>query len=188
MRGSLRQTAAVASIGALVAASSACSNDPRSVPATVSPLPSTSSPSSTPSGTAGMADEGQIRTLYEDFTVRNWHAESLPARQRRKYLAQWMIDPALSRYTTGMNRLRKQGEIDRGTPIPHVLRIKVDGKTAQLSDCSDQSHIRTVTRKGKVVDRGHQNTLLVVSLKLTPKGWRVSDTDIKSKDRPCSGR
>lgn len=181
MRGRHKQTAAIVAIAVLLAATTGCGEDSGYHPTTVSPVPSGAGDSSSPSGTDGMSDEDQIRTLYNEFAVENWTAEKLPASQRRSYLERWMIDPALSRYLDGMAQLRKRGRIDKGKPVPHVKRIKINGKTAILVDCSDQSGIETVTSSGKVVDRGERYTALTVTMRRTASGWRVSDTDIGDK-------
>lgn len=169
----------------LLAATSACRNDPHLSPTTVSPLPSAVSASPTTSGTYGLSDADQVRAIYKEFAVENWAAERLPQSKRRSYLARWMIDPALARYVEGMALLRKRGRIDKGRPVSHLMGVRVSRNTAVLNDCSDQSKVTTVTSKGKVVDRGARHTWLVVTMKRTATGWRVSDTNIR--DKSCAG-
>lgn len=180
--GSHRQIAVAAVV---LAATTACGNDRHSSPTTVSPLPPAVSASPTSSGTYGLSDGDQVRVIYREFTIENWAAEKLPPAKRRAYLARWMIDPALSRYVEGMAQLRDEGRIDKGKPVSHLMGIRINQNTAVLNDCSDQSTVTTVTSKGKIVDRGDRYTWLIITMKRTSSGWRVSDTNVR--DTSCAG-
>lgn len=185
MRWSLRQTAAFGAIVILLTASSACAKDPRYSPTTLSPAPSRNNSSgvSSPTSTSAMSDRSQIRSLYNEFAVKSWSAETLPKERRRAYLAKWMIDPALSRFVNGMERLRRRGQRDVGIISPHVFAISIHGNSAQVQDCSDDSGLRTVNSAGKTIDRGKRNTWYVTSLRRTANGWRVYDA--RRKEQSC---
>lgn len=186
MRGLPAQTLAVASIFVLAACITACREDPRYSPTTVSPLATASGLPSSPdsTGTTGMSDRGQIRAVYLAYATRYQDGERMPLTRRRKFLAQWMSEPALSDYVNGMERQAASGERSHGRDQPHIMSIVVKGPKGTVDDCLDETNVSIVNKAGKVIRRGKKNIWTVTNLKRTPAGWRVTQVD--TRDKSCS--
>lgn len=180
--------AAVGSIAVLVVTSSACTEDPHNSPATLTPLPSTSTAprATTVTSTTGSSDREQIRAVYAEFERKSLAASRLPKSHRRRYLERWLIEPALTQWVSGMEQLGKTGQYDTGAGKPHIFAIIIHGNRAELDDCTDEGSIRTVDRTGRVVRRGQRHVWNVTRLRRTSVGWRIYQQGYK--DESCVGR
>jgi hypothetical protein len=196
MRGSLRHrrtSSALVSAGLAVLVAlvfSACSNDdPKYRPGTLPPLsPSDStsgapSPAPSASGTQGMSDRQQVRTMYLDFIGHYPAVQKQPEGRRQQFLSTWMVDPALSAMKHSIDRQLANHERVDGLAVPHIMSIRVTGTSAVVNDCADQSRVRTVdTRTGRTIDDSTSpTTWLVTWMKKTAAGWRVSRLGYRDK-------
>lgn len=149
------------------------------------PSPSHSSPAN-PSGTAEMSNRKQVRFVYLRVAAAYRKAKQKPAEDRRPYLAQWMVDPALSVFVDAMAREDRRHEHITASRVPHVFNVSVDGDVAHVDDCSDDSKsLRKDTDTGEVVGGGSEHLWYAADLKETSDGWRVYRTSVR--DEPCAG-
>lgn len=189
MRGSLRQTAVTIGIIASLGAMSACAKDGRYSPTTLSPVPSASKSSPTPTtpDTAGLSDREQVRTIYLDFAVNFPRAERMEPSKRRRFLSQWMAEPLLSEFLKGMDKQIRAGNHAHGRRYPDIFSIRIAGRDARVDDCVDESKVYIRSDKnGKVVRRGKPNLWQVADLSKTSHGWRIVGID--AKEKPCVRR
>lgn len=131
-----------------------------------------------------MSDKEQVRTIYLAYATHYQEGERMPLSERRKFLAQWMSEPALSEYVNGMERQVASGERSHGRDRPHVMSIVVAGAKATVDDCLDETKVSITNRTGKVVRQGKKNIWTVTDLKRTSTGWRVTEVD--TRDKRCS--
>lgn len=166
-----------------------CSHsDSRYRPGTLPPLsPSSAASVSTtrkpaPTGTQGLSDRDQIKSIYVQFVRHYQQAEDQPAAQRRAFLSRWMTDPGLSSMTEAIDRQVAEHKHSSGKFSPHIMSIRVTGSTATVNDCLDQRHFHMKdTRTGKVVGDGSDFLWTVVTLSHTAVGWRVSNPSYRNK-------
>ena len=87
-----------------------------------------------------------------------------------------------------MASYRARDEVASGYVIPHVIKVTVSGRAAEVYDCQDASHATlTNTRTGKVTPalKGSARTYLIASLALGSDGrWRI--TSLAHVAMPCS--
>lgn len=182
MRGTMAQTLAAVGIALLLAATSACADDPRYSPTTVRPVHSVDSSSTTPTPTAtnGLPEDEQVKVVYTSYVQRWSHAQDLPPKKRRTYLAQWLADPLLSAALQVIASQRSKHHRLQGTGVPHVQSLKIHGSRATLYDCSDASGfaIRD-TRTGKRVSKQYSHIAYAVQARKTEMGWRIIGNEMK---------
>lgn len=186
MRGT-RRFSRVGMASVLLAVSTAsCSDDAGRKPATLPPVtPSSISP--TPATTEGLSDKEQVRAVYVAYVAGYPKGERMSPRERREYLAQWLIEPVLTRYVDGMERQAKEGQVSEGKRVVRIFSIKVAGKTAHVDDCADESGVSLKDAKtGDIVKKGKPNVWAVATLKKTSAGWRISNTD--ANEESCAKR
>lgn len=154
-------------------------------PSTPAPVGTLPSPSSTPTGTAGMSDARQVRSVYLRVAATYKKASQMPAADREPYLSQWMIDPALGIFVDAMAQADKRHERRTGKRVPHLFNVSVDGDTAHVDDCSDDREaLRKDTDTGEVVAGGQEHLWYTADLKRTSEGWRIYRTSVRSE--PCA--
>lgn len=185
VRGRAKSAAALAAVAA-AGALAACSGQPSaSLPPKSSQLPSAppaSSPPGAPSAKAAVA------AAYAAYFPASKAAETGPAGRAGTTLAPYAAQPYLSQVLAQMDAYRAQGETASGYVIPHITRITVRGKAAEVYDCQDASHAALASsRAGQVIPgtTGSARTSLIASLALGGDGrWRL--TSLAHVDTPCS--
>lgn len=193
----VRTATAVAGLVVLTALPG-CGSDPDEEPAVLPPITTTPatpapvgtapspSPTPTPTGTAGMSDRAQVRFVYLRVAAAYRKARQMPATERRPYLAQWMVDPALGIFVDAMAQEERRHERITANRVPHVFNVTVDDGTAHVDDCSDDSKsLRKDTDTGEVVGGGSEHLWYMADLKETGDGWRVYRT--ATRNEPCAG-
>jgi len=134
------------------------------------------SPSHTPTPTT---EQERILAQYAAFFAALTPTSEAPDAQRRELLAPYAVDPVLSRTLRGMLASDKLGQVGYGEIALRPRIAKVDKGIAVVRDCQDASrHGRKERATGKIVTRGTQHDLAVVTLKRAPDGvWRVATVD-----------
>lgn len=192
--GWVRATTSVALLA--VSGLAGCSSDPDEQPAVLPPITATPTtpapvgtvppPSPTPTGTAGKSEAEQVRSVYLRVAAAYKKAKQMPAAEREPYLSQWMVDPALGIFVDAMAQEDRRHEQGTSSRVPHVFNVAVDGDTAHVDDCSDDSEaLRKDTDTGEVVGGGAEHLWYAADLKQTSEGWRVYRTSVRSE--PCAG-
>lgn len=177
--------------------------DPGSRPGTLPPLTetavpvasATATPRATPTGTgtakgtgtAAPTDGGEkaVTTLYLDWSTHYLKAQDMAVGLRRAYLAQWLIDPALTQYVDLMATSDEQHIRVRGPRVSHIVAVSHTGSTAHVDDCTDV-HRQVVrdTRTGRAVGKRLHWAWTVATLTRSGKGWRIEQ--VKSSLQPCA--
>jgi hypothetical protein len=130
-----------------------------------------------------------VSAAYAAYFPASKAAESETADRAEATLAPYAAQPYLGQVLTQMASYRAQGETAAGYVTPHVTKITVHGKLAEVYDCQDASHAELVsTRTGQVVARasaGSAHTSLIASLARGADGrWRL--TSLAHVDVSCS--
>lgn len=177
-------------VAALIATTVSCADEeePRELKSlSPSERANTASSSSTPTATPteGMSDREQIRTVYVDFLTHYTDAQDVPrGKKRRQFLAQWLVEPALSGLTKDINKQQDKGERSSGHLEPNIMTIVVDGKKTEVNDCIDQRQFLVKNKKGKVVRGGDPDYFWGVTFfRQTDRGWRIHY--VASEDKKC---
>lgn len=175
--GRVRRAAVAAALAVLLAGAAAagCGAGGDDRPRTIPSLdPSWTIPRPSPTGTEGMTDKEQIRAVYLDYNAHFQEAETMGRKERRRFLSQWLVNPALTDHVEGIGQQVRKGQRGHGHGIAHVIGIVVHGRTARLDDCLDESHIVIKDASGKVVKRGHKDVWLTSRATRTSRGWRLA--------------
>lgn len=182
--------------GVLLAVAAACAPPPGEQPVTLHPLtpssaaaPSTS-PSPEPSPTPSPDEEAAVEALYVDWQEHLGQSQDMSRSTRRTFFGKWLVDPALTTYTEGVQRHKDQHMRYEGERIPHILAIDVadDGRAATVRDCNDVRGLRLVdSRTGKRLPGTPTWLEHVAELKQTPEGWRIYQVKV-TVDEKCAKR
>lgn len=179
-RGMVLQYAALAAMtGILLGACSSSGGVKTEAPDPVAAA-ATSSASPTPSD-----ESSAILAAYREFFERQTEISLAPVADRRALLEPFTTDPALTSVLTGMRSATDNGEVGYGTGTfsPRVARI--DGDTATVEDCQDNS--KTGQKKAKsdqITTRGTEHDFAVTSMRRGDDGaWRVAS--VRYADTPC---
>jgi hypothetical protein len=185
--GSARSTitAAIACGAATLAALAGCGG-----PGTV-PLPAKSSslrsPSASAPASAPDSARAQVIAVYTGYFPASAAAETAAPSRARAILAPYAAQPYLDKVLAQMASYRAHDEVASGYVTPHVTKVTVNGRVAQVYDCQDASHATlTNTRTGKVVPppAGSARTYLIASLARGRDGrWRL--TSLAHVAVPC---
>ena len=169
----------------VLASLAGCSSQPSAVlppKATQLSAPSASSPPSPVSASAAVA------AAYAAYFPASKAAESGPAGRAEATLSPYAAQPYLGQILAQMASYRAHGETAAGYVVPHITRITVHGKLAEVYDCQDASHAELVsTRTGQVAraTAGSARTFLIASLARGGDGrWRL--TSLAHVDASCS--
>lgn len=190
MRGSSRRIV-LAACAVLLTATSGCGPGEDEQPATLPPVtPSTTaptSPSPVPTRTEGLSDKAQVRTVYTEFLIHHLDAQDQPKESRRKFLSQWMIDPALRTHLEDFNRQQKDHQRTSGQYKSNIIEIRVKRDDATVEDCIDQrSYKLRDSRTGRTLAVDSEDDFFwgVTTLRRVRDGWRVDQTGYK--DETCT--
>jgi hypothetical protein len=143
------------------------------------------SASSSPSPVSASA---AVAAAYAAYFPASKAAESGPAGRAEATLAPYAAQPYLGQVLAQMASYRTQGETAAGYVVPHITKITVHGKLAEVYDCQDASHAELVsTSTGQVIraSAGSVRTSLIASLARGADGrWRL--TSLAHVDTSCS--
>lgn len=141
---------------------------------------STSSASPTPPD-----ESSAILAAYREFFDRQTEISKAPVGDRRALLEPFTTDPALSSVLTGMRSATDNGEVGYGTGTfsPRVARI--DGDTASVEDCQDNSKTgQKKVKSDQITTRGTEHDFAVTSMRRGDDGaWRVAS--VRYEETSC---
>ena len=177
--------AAVPAAAAVLAVLAGCSSQ-----SSVS-LPPKSAQLSAPSVSASPSPvpaSAAVAAAYTAYFPASEAAESGPADRAEAVLAAYAAQPYLGQVLAQMASYRARGETAAGYVTPHITKITVHGKVAEVYDCQDASHAELVsTRTGAVIraSAGSARTFLIASLARGSDGrWRLPS--LAHVDASCS--
>lgn len=179
MRGTSRSWLTTMLTGLLWLSLGSCANGEGSEPPSLAPLtPRNSTSTASPTVTSGMSDEQQAQAIYLAYSQRYSKAETLTKSHRRRYLSQWLVNPALGNRVEGIEEFRAKGYHSSGVAQPDIRGIKIDGARGTIRDCSDEGQILVRDRADRIVRRGQEGVWNVVTLQQTEAGWRISEVAV----------
>lgn len=173
-----------------------CSSSGVKAQGPVSPGPTTSAPTATPSRPADTpvgaspatpsqsAEEAAILAQYRAFFHALTPASTLGEDARLNLMRTLAVDPELRRVMGGMAASDAAGEVGYGeTVVRPKLSAAVDGDTANLTDCQDGSQSgRMKAATGVKTTVGTSHDFAKVSMKRGPDGtWRVATVEYQSE-------
>jgi len=157
----------------------AASLPPKATPLTAPAGSGAASPSDSPARAAARAYISYFPVLKA--------AEAVPPARAKAMLAPYAAQPYLGKVLAQMASYRAQDEVASGYVTPHVTKVTVNGRLAEVYDCQDASHATlTNTRTGKVTPplKGSARTHLIASLARGSDGrWRL--TSLAHVSVPC---
>jgi hypothetical protein len=156
------------------------------------PLPSHSPSMPAPAASPPPADTDsarqQVIAAYTAFFPASETAEAAAPARAQAILAPYAAQPYLSNVLAQMAGYRARGETARGYVVPHVTKVTITGRAAEVYDCQDASHAALAsTSTGKVIPgtAGEARTSLIASLARGRDGrWRI--TSLAHVATPCS--
>jgi hypothetical protein len=150
--------------------------------------PSLRVPTAAPSASGSAPARTQVIAAYTAFFPASEAAERAAPSRARAILAPHAASPYLDRVLAQMAGYRARGETTRGYVIPHVTKVTVSGRLAEVHDCQDASHAALASAStGEVIQgtTGSARTYLIASLALGRDGrWRI--TSLAHVAVPCS--
>lgn len=198
----------VAAAAAVCAALAGCNpdadaNPTTSVTTTAPAASSTTGPSATTTPTSATTtasldaaaqeakDRQDAELVWRKFNSLTLTMASLPADQAEQAFQQVAVDPQLTRLRTGYATLKARKEAGYGQDISFISWPQpISGRTTvTLNDCQDGSQAGYFsTTTGKKLTVGTPNTPAKGTLQRTPRGWRVSDSEIDQVNKCTPGR
>jgi hypothetical protein len=99
------------------------------------------------------------------------------AARARAILAQYVPGVSIPSLVSSFEADWAQGEIQYGSPVPHILSVRITGGHAAVHDCADLSNAGVEdARTGQVVGSlGNPHVNLISTLVLTHGRWLVSN-------------
>jgi hypothetical protein len=129
-----------------------------------------------------------VTAAYTAYFPASKAAETGPADRAAATLSPYAAQPYLGKVLTQMAHYRADDETAAGSVTPHITKITMHGKLAEVYDCQDASHAAlSSTRTGKVLPgtSGSARTFLIASLARGSDGrWRL--TSLAHVDTSCS--
>jgi hypothetical protein len=121
---------------------------------------------------------GQVITAYTGY----WQAlgqalDTQNARRARAILAQYVPVADIPSLISSFEADWAQGEIEYGSPVPHIMSVSITGGHAAVHDCIDLSNAGVQdARTGQVVGSlGNPHVNLISTLVLSNGRWLVSN-------------
>jgi hypothetical protein len=170
--------------GATLFVISACGGQPSAnLPPKATPLTAPTGSAASPSDSPAQA----VASAYVAYFPVLKAAEAVPPAQAKAMLAPYAAQPYLGKVLDQMASYRAQDEVASGYVTPHVTKVTVNGRVAEVYDCQDASHATlTNTSTGKVTPplKGSARTYLIASLARGSDGrWRL--TSLAHVSVPC---
>jgi hypothetical protein len=143
-------------------------------------LPHRSAPPAVPAAVTGpvLTVRDQVVAAYTGY----WQAlgqalDTQNAGRARAILAQYVPGSGIGSLLSSFEADWTQGEIQYGSPVPHIMSVKVAGDHAAVHDCADFSNAGVQdARTGQVVGSlGGPHVNLISTLVLTRGRWLVSN-------------
>jgi len=99
------------------------------------------------------------------------------AGRARAILAQYVPAASIPSLISSFEADWAQGEIQYGSPVPHILSVRITGSQAAVHDCADLSNAGVQdARTGQVVGSlGNPHVNLISTLVLTHGKWLVTN-------------
>ncbi len=176
----------LAAAGIAAAALLAGCGGPASVPL---PAHSTSihAPTAAPPPSDAASARAQVIAAYTAYFPALKAAEAVSPARAKAMLTPYAAQPYLDKVLAQMTSYRAQDEVASGYVTPHITKVTVSGRLAEVYDCQDASHATlTNTLTGKVTPplKGSARTYLIASLALGSDGrWRL--TSLAHVSVPC---
>jgi hypothetical protein len=161
-------------LAGLASASTGCGGQPPAVlPHKSAPLPvpaAVTAPRQTPRQQVVAAYTGYWQALGQALDTRN-------AGRAQAILEQYVPGASIPSLMRGFEADWAQGEIQYGSPVPHILSVRITGAAAAVHDCADFSNAGVQeARTGQVVGSlGNSRVNLISTLVLTHGRWLVSN-------------
>jgi hypothetical protein len=135
----------------------------------VSPVAVTNTPT-TPSGQVVAAYTGYWQALGQALDTRN-------AASARAVLAQYATAASIPGLVNGFETDWAQGEVQYGSPVPHILTVQITGDHATVHDCADFSNagVQSASTGQVIGSLGSSRVNMISTLVRTRGRWLVSN-------------
>ncbi|MGI8334749.1 hypothetical protein ACRYCC_32765 [Actinomadura scrupuli] len=108
-----------------------------------------------------VTDQAAVAQAYTDYWVASVRAEKLPASQARVLLAPYLTPEAMAKELAGTARWPGRHIEAWGYVTVHILTIKVNERTAKLTECQDASTAGVADARTHHLISGTKGTSLV---------------------------
>jgi len=143
-------------------------------------LPHKSAPPAVPAAVTdpALTVRQQVIAAYTGY----WQAlgqalDTQNAARARAILAQYVPGPGIGSLISSFEADWAQGEIQYGSPVPHIMSVQVNGGHAAVHDCADFSDagVQDASTGQVVGSLGSPHVNLISTLVLTHGRWLVSN-------------
>jgi hypothetical protein len=143
-------------------------------------LPHKSAPPAVPAAVTdpALTVRQQVIAAYTGY----WQAlgqalDTQNAARARAILAQYVPGPSIASLISSFEADWAKGEIGYGSPVPHIMSVRITGGQAAVHDCADFSNAGVQdARTGQVVGSlGNPHVNLISTLVLTHGKWLVTN-------------
>jgi hypothetical protein len=161
-------------LAALVLAVAGCGG-----PANVA-LPGKAAPEASPAAAAGapQTPQDQVVAAYNGY----WQAlgqalDAQNAANARAILAPYAASALIPSLISGFQSDWARGEVQYGSPVPHILSVRITGGRANVHDCADFSNagVRSASTGQVIGGLGDSRVNMISTLVLSDGRWLVSN-------------
>ena len=148
-------------------------------PASVA-LPGKAAPEASPAAVAGapQTPRDQVVAAYNGY----WQAlgqalDAQNAANARSILAPYAGSALIPSLISGFQSDWARGEIQYGSPVPHILSVQITGGRANVHDCADFSNagVRSASTGQVIGSLGNSRVNMISTLVLSDGRWLVSN-------------
>jgi hypothetical protein len=161
-------------LAALVLAVAGCGGQPSVA------LPGKAAPVASPAAVAGapQTPQDQVVAAYDGY----WQAlgqalDAQNAANARTILAPYTVSALIPSLISGFQTDWARGEIQYGSPVPHILSVQIKGNRANVHDCADFSNagVRSASTGQLIGSLGNSRVNMISTLVLTGGRWLLSN-------------
>jgi hypothetical protein len=143
-------------------------------------LPGKAAPVASPAAVAGapQTPHDQVVAAYDGY----WQAlgqalDAQNAANARAILAPYAAPPLIPSLISGFQTDWARGEIQYGTPVPHILSVQITGDRANVHDCADfsSSGVQSASTGQVIGGLGDSRVNMISTLVLTDGRWLLSN-------------
>ncbi len=143
-------------------------------------LPARAAPQASPAAVAGapQTPQDQVVAAYTGY----WQAlgqalDSQNAVNARTILAPYAASAMIPSLISGFETDWSRGEVQYGSPVPHILSVRITGDRANVHDCADFSNagVQSASTGQVIGGLGDSRVNMISTLVFTGGRWLVSD-------------